>query len=175
MARTILLGHILGAHGIRGEVLIRVYSDDPQAIRRYGTVRNAEGTVAFKVLRAKPSSKGTIVAFEGIDTRDAAEALRGLALHVPREALPPPDAREFYHADLIGLRAERLDGSALGEVVAVANFGAGDLLEIRMPGRKGTEYVLFNDLFVPTVDIDTGRVVIDMPQLDRPEADHDDA
>lgn len=163
--KLILLGEITGAHGIRGEVLVRSYTGDPEAIADYGALTDADGNapLMLKVLRLTP--KGAVVArVQGVADRNAAEALKGRKLYVARAAMPEPgDSDEFYHADLVGLAAVDAEGNSLGEVVAVVNYGAGDLLEIKLAGARGTELVPFTKAFVPEIDLTSRRLVVVMP------------
>jgi len=160
----ILLGRITGAHGIKGEVIVHSFAAVPEDIGAYGPLSDENGTQKFRLRVVRMTPKGAIIArITGVTDRNAAEALKGTDLFVAREKLPAPDDGEFYHADLIGLAAVSPDGTRIGEVVAVPNYGAGDLLEIRVDGRKETELVPFNDDFVPTVDIAAGKAVVVMP------------
>ncbi len=160
----ILLGRIVGAHGIRGEVLVHSFAEEPGNIGSYGALSDKTGTRTFKLRVLRLTPKGAIVArISGISDRNAAEALKGVELYVARDKLPEPDEDEFYHADLVGLAAVAPDGVPIGEIVAVQNYGAGDLIEIRIPGRKDTELVPFSDRFVPEVDIPARKVVVVMP------------
>jgi 16S rRNA processing protein RimM len=156
----VLLGHICGAHGIRGDVVIISHTADPAAIGDYGPLQDETGrSLTVKVLRV--TQKGVIARLEGIADRDAAEALKGHKLFLPRDRLPTARDGEFYHADLIGLAVEDSSGKRIGEVVAVQNFGAGDLLEIRLAGSPKTVLVPFRDAFVPVVDIAARKLRID--------------
>lgn len=163
--KRILLGEITGAHGIRGEVLVRAYTGDPEAIADYGPLTDAAGAapLTLKVLRLTP--KGAVIArVKGIADRNGAEALKGRKLFVARGAMPEPDdADDFYYADLIGLAAVDVDGRALGEVVAVHNYGASDLLEIRLSGTKKTELIPFTKAVVPVIDLHGRRVTVVRP------------
>ncbi|MEM9360213.1 MAG: ribosome maturation factor RimM, partial [Pseudomonadota bacterium] len=118
------------------------------------------------------AKKGVVARIEGVTDRNAAEALRGTELYIERDKLPEPDDDEIYHADIIGMAAQRSDGSDVGEVIAMQNFGAGDLLEIRLEGKKRTEFVPFDDQFVPEIDFDARRVTVVMPD-DTAEAEGD--
>lgn len=161
---TILLGRIVGAHGIKGDVVVHSFAAVPEDIAAYGPLTDKAGTRSFKLRVLRLTPKGAlIVRIAGVSERNAAEALKGVELHVAREMLPDPEADEFYHADLVGLQAVAPDGAAIGEVVAVQNYGAGDLLDIRIPGRRETELVPFSDKFVPEVDVAAGKVVVVMP------------
>lgn len=159
----ILLGHIAGAHGIKGEVLVKSYTGDPLAIADYGPLADERGR-AFEIASVRASNKGVIARLKGVTDRNAAEALKGVALHVDRAKMPEPDEGDYYHADLVGLAAVDASGNAIGKVVAVQNFGAGDLLELRLDGAKQTEFVPFTDACVPTVDIAGGRVTVRLPE-----------
>lgn len=168
--RQILVGVIAGAHGVRGEVRIRSFTAVPQAIAAYGALQDEAGRRRFELRVTGAVKDGVIARIRGVADRDAATALRGVRLYLPRTALPPPGAEEFYHADLIGLAAEGVDGAPLGRVVAVQNFGAGDVLEIA-PGREGAAIFLpFTRAAVPVVDVAEGRIVVDPPEglLERP-------
>ena len=166
----VLLGHVSAAHGIRGEVLVKSYTGDPAAIGDYGPLADETGArqVTLKVVRVTP--KGVIARIVGVADRNGAEALHGMKLYVARAQLPPAADDEFYHADLIGLRAVTVTGEAVGEVIAVQNFGAGDLLEIRLAGRGRTEFVPFTKDFAPTVDLASGTVTVIMPKPGKEEA-----
>jgi 16S rRNA processing protein RimM len=167
--RRILLGRIAGAHGIRGEVVIHAYTQGPENIGAYGPLSDADGRRMITVASARVTQKGVVARLEGVTDRNAAEALRGVELYVDRERLPATDADEFYHTDLIGLAAVDPSGETLGTIMAVHNFGAGDLLEIRLAASGKTELVPFTDQVVPEVDIAAGRAVIAMPTIDTAE------
>lgn len=147
-------------------MLVRAYTEAPEDLARYVTLTVSDSGRTLRVLRARPSAKGLIVAFDGVADRTAAEALRGAGLQVERDQLPEAGEREFYHADLVGLELRSGDGAKAGRIVGVANFGAGDLLEIDIAGRKGTEFIPFDDDFVPSVDLDAGFAVVDLSRLD---------
>ncbi len=160
----ILLGRIVGAHGIKGEVLVHSFADEPGNIGSYGALSDKSGTRTFKLRVLRMTPNGAIVArITGIADRNAAEALKGVELYVARDKLPEPDEDEFYYADLVGLAAVAPDGAHIGEIIAVQNYGAGDLIEIRITGRKETELVPFADRFVPQVDLKSRKVVVVMP------------
>lgn len=171
-AQRILLGRIVAAHGIRGDVVIDSYAADPADIAAYGPLQSVDGTrqLTLKVVRVTP--KGVVAHVAGVDDRNGAEALRGTELYVPRAKLPAAENGEFYYADLVGLRADDADGNALGKVVAVQNYGAGDLLELALTGQQVTELIPFTDTFVPVVDVAGGRVVVILP-ISAPDDDDD--
>lgn len=161
----LLMGVIVGVHGIKGEVKIKTFSDNPEAIAAYGALRSKSGTEKFKIKRHRVA-KGVVVAkLIGVNDRNAAEALRGTELYVPRANLPElSDEEEFYHADLVGLRAEQPDGTALGTVIALQNFGGGDMVEIQPEGGGETEFVPFTHDAVPEVSVEDGRIVVVRPE-----------
>ena len=166
----ILLGHISTAHGIRGEVVIKSHTDDPMDIGAYGPLSSKDGTKTYTIKPLRLAKKGVVARIEGVTHRNGAEALRGTELYIERDKLPDPDDDEIYHADIIGMAAVRADGSEVGEVIAIQNFGAGDLLEIRLAGKKRTEFVPFDDQFVPDIDFDARRVTVVMPDDTAEEA-----
>lgn len=161
------VGVIAGVRGLKGEVWVKSFTADPGDISAYGPVWNQSGGRQYR-LEVVGQAKGRIVArIEGITDRTAAEALKGEKLFVPRDALPPPEEEEFYHADLIGLKAvlagaeghSEQDGGDLGRVRAVHEFGAGPVIEIQGP-VYGAHMVPFTREAVPVVDLAAGRLVI---------------
>ena len=162
-ARTVCLGRIVGAHGVRGAVRVKSYTARPESLVAYGPLSDRDGARRFTVA-VTGRARGVLLArIEGVEDRDGAEALRGTELHVAREALPSPDDDEYYHVDLIGLRAETADGAAFGRVEAIHDHGAGDIVEIRRP--DGPPVLLpFTRAHVPTVDICAGRMVVAPPE-----------
>ena len=157
-----LMGVVVGAHGVRGVLRIRSFAAVPEAIASYGPLEDETGARRF-ALRIEGQARGAVLAaVDGIGDRDGAAALRGTKLYLPRAALPPTGAEEFYHADLVGLRAELIDGRALGKVVAVHDYGAGTSLEIERR-EGGTVLVPFTKRAVPVVDLRDGSLAIDPP------------
>ena len=161
--KRILLGRIVGAHGIRGDVQIAAYTGAPDAIGAYGPLSNEAGNRTFAVRVVRVTPKGVIARVDGVTDRTAAEKLKGTDLYVTRDRLPPPGEGEFYHEDLIGLAAVDPDGKTFGILVAVSNFGAGDLIEIKIEGQRHTELIPFTSAFVPSVDVAGGRVTVVVP------------
>ncbi len=159
----VLLGQIAGAHGIRGEVVIKSYAAAPEDIGAYGPLGDEAGSRQFEIRIVRVTAKGVIARIKGIETRTAAEALKGVKLYVTRERLPEPPAGEYYHADLVGLAVVNPEGAVLGEAIAVLNFGAGDLLEIRSGGSDQTALVPMTSDFVREVDVKAGRIVLVLP------------
>lgn len=176
--RMILVAQFGAAHGVRGEVRLKSFTANPADVALYSPLTAKDGR-AFEITSARPAAGSSspdmlVVRVKGIEDRNAAEALNRLELSVPYERLPQPEEGEFFHADLIGLAARSPEGAALGTVVGVENYGAGDLLEIA-PGRGGTYFVPFTEAHVPTVDVAGGYVVIIPPVYDTDEAGGDGA
>jgi 16S rRNA processing protein RimM len=162
--KRVRVAKIGAAHGLRGEVRLFVDADDPLSVKKLGPFDDAAGERQFKIAALREAKDHLLVRFEGVSDRTEAERLTNLELYVPRERLPDTeDARTFYQTDLVGLRAETTKGETLGEIVAVSNFGAGDLLEVK-PAAGTTFLVPFADAFVPEVDLASGRVVIELPE-----------
>lgn len=130
----VTLAAIIGAHGVSGEVRLKLFGDGPDSLKAYKGFDAAGRALTLKSVR--PGPNGAVARFAEISDRSAAEALRGVALTVPRSALPPLEAGEYYHVDLIGLPCTSSSGEALGSIVAVENFGAGDIIEIERPTGK---------------------------------------
>ncbi|MGA8602570.1 MAG: ribosome maturation factor RimM [Beijerinckiaceae bacterium] len=160
----ILVGAFGAAHGIRGEVRLKSFTANPAAIGIYGPLQDESGTRHFMIEALRPIGKDLLVArVNGVSDRNAAEALNGTELFVSRDALPAPDEGEFYHADLIGSRVEDDQGRVFGSVVAVHNFGAGDILEIAPStdaADQTTAMLAFTRALVPVVDVEGGRIVV---------------
>jgi 16S rRNA processing protein RimM len=167
-AKRVLLGRIAGAHGIRGEILIRAFTERPEDIGAYGPLSDG-GSRTFVIEGARATAKGVVARLVGISDRTAAEALKGTELFVDRDRLPSAEDGVFYHADLIGLAAVDADGRPLGEIVGVHNYGAGDLLEVRLAETGRTELVAFTEAFVPEIDLAGGRAVVRLAVADDPE------
>jgi len=159
----ILVGKVSGAFGVRGEMRIAAYTDDPAALLAYGALKRADGSPGLTLTGGRPVKGALIARAAGIESRDEAAALRGLSLYVERAILPDPDEDEFYLADLIGLAAVSPDGEALGAVKSVQNFGAGDLLEIEPADGGLSWWTPFTKAAVPEVRLDEGVVVIASP------------
>jgi 16S rRNA processing protein RimM len=160
----ICVARIGAPHGVRGEVKLWSFTADPAAVADYGPLESQDGTQRFEIEALRPAKDHLVARLSGVRDRDAAQRLTNVDLYVPRERLPAPAPEEFYHADLIGLRAEDRDGTALATVVGIHDFGAGDLLELRAAGASSTVLMPFTAETVPVVDIAGGRVVIDPPQ-----------
>jgi len=157
----VLIGACAGAFGVGGEVRLKSFCAEPEAIGRYGALATEDGR-SFAVQIVRPLKGAFAARLSGVTTRAAAEALKGTRLYVPRARLPALAADEYYHADLIGLEVVDTGGAALGRVRAVFDHGAGDLLEIARPGAPEI-LVPFTRAAVPTVDLAVGRIVVDPP------------
>ena len=166
MADRICVAQIGAAHGIRGEVRLRSFTEDPAAVASYGVLESDDGSQHFEIEELR-AAKGFFVArLKGVTDRNAAERLTNLKLYIPRERLPPTEDRDtFYHADLIGLAAVSDTGAALGTVKAIHNFGAGDVIEIAPDGGGEPLIVPFTDAAVPVIDIAGGRIVVAPPDV----------
>lgn len=156
----VCVGVISAAHGIKGEVKVKSFTENAADFASYGPLWDETGARRFEMKVAGTAKDAVIASIRGVTTRDAAEALRGTKLFIPRAALPETETEEFYYADLIGLRAELADGTGLGEVVAVHNFGAGDVIEVK--GRRVFDLPFTREV-VPVVDVAGGRMVIELP------------
>jgi 16S rRNA processing protein RimM len=164
VAERICVAQIGAAHGTRGEVKLWSFTADPLAVRDYGPLETEDGTARFEIEAIRPAKTHLVVRLSGVHDRTAAERLTNVRLYVPRERLPAPAEDEYYHADLIGLAAFLIDGRRLGTVVAIHDFGAGDILELRPEGEGDTVMLPFTAATVPLVDIAQGRIVIDPPE-----------
>lgn len=163
MPRSVLLAAIIGAHGLKGEVRVKSFTRTDASLGAYGPLCDADGR-CFTVRSARPGPKGELlVSFQEVKDRTAAETLRGVKLFVPRAALPATTADEFYHTDLIGLAAVGSQGEPIGKVVAVHNFGAGDILEIAGDGTRDILIAFTRDT-VPAIDLAAGRMTVIEPQ-----------
>jgi 16S rRNA processing protein RimM len=148
------------AHGIKGEVRVKTFTGDPTALGDYGPLYSSDGRT-FEVIDVRPQGMVAVVRFKGVSDRNAAEALNGTELFIDRSALPDGgEEDEFYHTDLIGLAVRDEGGRILGRVMAVQNFGGGDILEITHDGRKGV-LIPFTQAAVPEVNIADGFVCVE--------------
>jgi 16S rRNA processing protein RimM len=162
MTARVCVARIGAAHGLRGEVRLWTFTEDPMAVARYGPLTTKDGARQLEVARARAAKDHLVATFMGVTTREEAERLNGVELYIARDRLPATDEGEYYHADLIGLAAVDAAGKPLGTVAAIHNFGAGDIIEIAPP-QGATLMLPFTDAVVPVVDIAGGRVVIEIP------------
>ncbi len=163
-ADLVLLGRISAAQGLRGEVRITSFTEDPENITAYGRLTDQAGR-SF-IIESLRVIKGSVLAarLTGVADRTSAEKLKGTELYVEKARLPETDEDEWYWDDLVGLRAETADGETLGEIAAVQNYGAGDLLEIRLKDSRETVLLPFTESAVPEVNVQGGRVVVILPE-----------
>jgi len=159
----ICVAQIGGAHGLRGEVKLKSFTADPMAVKDYAPLESEDGATSFVIETLRPGKGHLVARLAGICDRKAAEELTHRKLFVPRERLPAPAAEEFYHVDLIGLCAVTVEGHEVGTVLAVHDFGAGDILELRLAESSGTLMLPFTQTFVPGIDIAGGRIVVAPP------------
>jgi len=159
----LLLGEIGAAQGLKGEVRLRSYTQEPAAIARYDALEDDTGRrVEIESIRVTP--KTLIARIKGVTTREAAEALNHTKLYIERALLPERDEEEWYHVDLIGLAVVDQDGAPIGTIAAIHNFGAGDLIEVKPVAGGSTVLVRFTNDTVPEVDVEGGRIVLVPPE-----------
>ncbi len=161
--RLILVGQVAGAFGVKGEVRITAWTQDPMALTAYGPLLCEDGSKALSLSGARAVKGAVIARAAEVGSREAAQALRGLRLYVFRESLPEPEEDTFYLADLIGLAAVSPQGEGIGRIKAVNDFGAGDLLEIEPAGGGPSWWAPFTRSAVPEVRIADGQVVVVRP------------
>jgi 16S rRNA processing protein RimM len=166
----VCLARVATAHGVRGALKLRCFTEIPEDVAAYGPVYDRDGRRLFDLEVIGPTGGGVIARAEGVADRDQALALRGTELFVPRVQLPEPEPDEFYCADLEGLDVLGIDGERLGTVRAVDDYGAGPVIEIRTEAGK-TLILPFDRRSVPTIDLASGRLVVDPPEelLEGPE------
>ena len=170
MTSPICVARIGAAHGVRGAVKLWTFTEDPLAVKHYGPLSTKDGMRQFEVTHVREAKDHLVATLKGVATREDAERLNGIELYIAREKLPATDDDEYYHADLIGLAAVNAADEPVGRVIAIHNFGAGDIIEIA-PAHGPTMLLPFTNAVVPTVDLANGRVVIELPQ----EIEGDDA
>ncbi len=161
----ICLGVIAGARGVRGEMRFRSYGDEPRDLSQYGALETQEGH-QFAIERVSVKGGQVSLSVHGVTSREEAEALKGTKLYMLRAALPETERDEFYHADLVGLVVKDKGGRQMGRVVAVQNFGAGDLLEVLPDGEGKVDasfFAPFSLEVVPVIDLEGGWLTLDPP------------
>jgi 16S rRNA processing protein RimM len=161
--RLILVGRVVGVFGVRGDLRIAAFTAEPGALLGYRDLKRADGAPALTLVSGRLDKGGLVAHARGVDTRDQAEALKGLELYIEREALPAADEDEFYLADLIGLETRDPAGALIGRIKAVENFGAGDLLEIQPSDGGSSWWLPFTHDTVPEVRIEEGWVAVVRP------------
>lgn len=160
--RLLQVARVAGAFGVRGEIRITTFTEDPLALATYRVLTREDGSPGLTITAARAVKGAVIARAAGIDTRDQAEALRGLKLFIAREALPAPDEDEFYHADLLGLTLETPEGELMGKVKTIQDFGAGDLIEVQPP-MGASWWLPFTRETVPEVRIAEGKLIAVRP------------
>ena len=160
----VCVGALAGSFGVQGEVRLKSFCADPAAIASYGPLTTEDGSRSFTLTLTREIPAGFSARLSGVATKEQADALKGTRLFAPRTRLPPLEAEEYYHADLIGLEARDTGGAMVGHVSAVHNHGASDLLEISGPGLKSALLLPFTLANVPLVDLGLRRIVIDPPE-----------
>ena len=160
----ICLGAVVGVHGIRGEVKVKSFSDDERNLTRYGDVTDEAGNKKFSLKIVGHSKELLRVKIKGVDDRNTAETLVGTAFYVQRELLPDLTDDEFYHTDLIGLDVKNSSGEIIGEVNALYNFGAGDIIELKL-NNGSLEMLPFTSAYVPTINIKEHHIIVEMIQF----------
>jgi 16S rRNA processing protein RimM len=163
-ARKLLMGRIGAAHGIKGEVRITSFTEQPLALKDYGPLTTDKPGLVIEIESARATTNVLVARLKGVTDRNAAEKLNGVELYVERDRLPPAgEDDDFYHADLIGLEARLSDGTVLGTVTAIPNYGASDLVEVRDARTGDTFLYPFTKAVVPEVRLADGYIVIDVP------------
>lgn len=162
--KQLLVGRIGAAHGIKGEVRIVSFTTEPLALKDYGPLTTNRPGLVIEIEQARATTNVLVARIKGIADRNAAEKLNGVELYIDRDTLPPTeDDDDFYHADLIGLEARLMDGTVIGTVTAIPNYGASDLLEVR-DARSGDTFLYpFTKAVVPDIRIAEGYLVIEAP------------
>jgi 16S rRNA processing protein RimM len=161
--KLILVGQVAGGFGVKGEVRVTAWTADPMTLLSYGTLLRADGSPGLTLTSGRPEKTAVVGRAKEIATKEQADALRGLKLYVPREALPEPDEDEFYLTDLVGLEVRDPEGAVLGSVKSVQNFGADDMLEIAPAAGGPTWYLPFTREAVPELHIADGWLLAVRP------------
>lgn len=162
-SRLILVGQVAGGFGVKGEVRVTAFTADPLALTDYGPLLRADGSVGLTLTQARPDKSGVVGRAKEIATKEEADALRGLKLHVPRDRFPEPEEDEFYLADLLGIEARDAEGRVVGSVKSVQNFGADDMLEIAPVEGGPTWYLPFTKEAAPELNLAEGWLRIVRP------------
>ena len=163
MSDLICIGAVAGSFGVRGEVRLKSFCAVPEDIESYSPLQSEDGSQKFTVSLTRVTNNGFVAILGGINTKEQADAIKGLRLFTPRDALPNLPDDEYYYSDLTGLDVFDTGGTLLGQVKSVVNHGAADLLEIHGTGLKDTVFLPFTQAAVPTVDLDQGRIIADPP------------
>ena len=164
MSDKVCVGAIAGSFGVKGEVRLKSFCAEPEDIASYGPLTSEDGKSTWDIKITRSVKNGFAARLSGVATKEAADALRGIRLYAPRDRLPTLPDDEYYYADLIGLQVSDTGDNHLGTVRAVMNHGAGDVLEVSDPGMKSPLLLPFTLAVVPTVDLKSGRIVVDPPE-----------
>ena len=159
----VLVGVIVGAHGIKGEVKLKSFTSEPASIGLYGPLQSSSGQ-SFEITKLKAAKDDFIASLKNVNDRNDAETLKGVELFVARRKLPKLKTHEAYAHDLIGLDVVLENGTALGKLVGMPNYGAGDLLEVAVDGNSETVLIPFTNAFVPQEDFSSGRIIVILPE-----------
>ena len=159
----VLVGVIVGAHGIKGEVKLKSFTSEPLSVGRSGPLQSSSGQ-SFEIVKLKAAKDDFIASLKDVSDRNEAETLKGTELFVARESLPKLKANEAYAHDLMGLDVLLDDGSRLGKLVGMPNYGAGDLLEVEVMGNTETVLIPFTNAFVPQNDFTSGKIIVNLPE-----------
>jgi 16S rRNA processing protein RimM len=163
MTERVIVAKIGAAHGVRGEVKLWPFTQDPMAVADYGPLETKDGARRFEIETVRAAGNHLVARLKGVGDRDAAQALTNIELYVPRDRLPATDEGTYYHSDLVGLDAVGTDGAQIGTIHAVHDFGAGAVLEITPLGSGDTLMLPFTDATVPKIDLDAKQVVVVPP------------
>ncbi|MDA0782617.1 MAG: ribosome maturation factor RimM [Rickettsiales bacterium] len=167
--RLICIAKITSAHGIKGAVKIRSYTEDPLSIGDYPVLYNKDGSAEYE-LQIQSNNKEAVIAFiDGVNDRNEAEALKGKDLYVYRDDFEDVGENEFYYEDLVGLRVKLQNGTEYGEIISIQNYGAGDIVEIRLKKDKKKELFSFTKDIFPNINIKSGSVIIVPPDIENVE------
>ena len=158
----VLVGVIVGAHGIKGEVKLKSFTSDPLSIGRYGPLHSTSGQ-QFEITKLKATKDDFIASLKNVNDRNEAELLKGVELFIAREKLPKLKTHETYAHDLMGLDVVLESGGKLGKLVGMPNYGAGDLLEVAVDGNTDTVLIPFTNAFVPQNDFTNGKIIVNLP------------
>ena len=159
----VLVGVIVGAHGIKGEVKLKSFASEPLSIGRYGPLQSSSGQ-QFEITKLRAAKDDFIASLKNVNNRNEAETLKGVELFVAREKLPKLKTHEAYAHDLMGLDVVLENGNSLGKLVGMPNYGAGDLLEVAVDGNSETVLIPFTSAFVPQDDFAGGKIVVVLPE-----------
>jgi 16S rRNA processing protein RimM len=164
VANRVCVARIGAAHGVRGEVKLWSFTEDPAAVAHYGPLETQDGTRCFEIEALRAAKDHFVARIAGVSDRDAAEKLRNIELYIPRARLPKIEETDtFYHADLVGLDAVTPAGARVGIVHALHNFGAGDIIEIAPAGGGDPLMLPFNETTVPKIDVAARQIVVMPP------------